>query len=340
MFQLQYGMADSDTWENPPRREVSGTHHPYPQRDLQRARDALIDGVKNKLKTPSLRRKLYLKTSIPSSSEKSLCKNPVINIQTESAPVPGVFTTTHIKCDFCDVRWDTFEMKAVHQHLEEAGHYSASLYGCQLNYENCIIKPMLCRNRTANWTKFLCAICPSCHIIFRDIFMCSLHHKYNHFNSVNGKYTVAKSCYDESVRVSGKPGLCLECMKDFGSARELHLHWRSNPDHHPLKQPVGDRIAFYYCTFCPKTFGCNFVLAKTHVLWEHCFGKSSVTVGVKYFKKPSQSEEKSLAIFGGPDGLAQEVALLKELKTFAKNMVGNKTMHAHIQALICNKMSC
>ena len=207
------------------------------------------------------------------------------------------------KCDFCAYKNKTYD--ATHEHLTNAQHFSASQYNATSDQNGSTIlvsiKHMVAIMNEHSKSKALVVACPECRDVFEDIFMCSLHYKYSHGpDDTNGEigggyYAICPVIQHETVRLS-RVAQCQMCLGHFGAHIELHKHWKSCPDHHPLSgAPTGDRIfTLFSCPYCNKMFRSNFIMCKMHTL-AHEFGgdqwSGTVAVEVRYVLQPKRREQ-------------------------------------------------
>ena len=231
------------------------------------------------------------------------------------------------KCDMC--KFNAKEKEELNYHLENAKHVSGSLYNTD-GKELLSVEEMMVVKNIHNKTKSLIVACPDCHDIFDDIFMCAMHHKYEH-HSTNGLYSVCPITNHETVSFHVDPR-CKTCGTVFGTHRELHQHWAGNSDHHPLKEPTNPRMfAIYICPYCSKIFYNNFLLCKTHVLSHQSmlgYDKKVLALEVKHILQPMHSDE--LPPFntapGHENGLEIELRILTSLQNYYRKAISGANL--------------
>ena len=176
----------------------------------------------------------------------------------------------------------------------------------------------------------LVVVCPACHDLFEDIFMCGMHYKYAHGGaSNNGFYAVTPVIHTQNVVVHQQPQ-CQKCGAVFDKQRTLHKHWADTPSHDPLTKPLQEAaFAIYACVYCNKTFMGDFLSCKCHVLGHRdSSGKERAVCAVKvtHIMKPGRGEEllppsEALLL----NGLEDEVKTLKNMVTHFNGMSGTKS---------------
>ena len=288
------------------------------------------------------------------SSSKTITQKTPSSISVESSPETTAVSTQRValtsqnavsftiyKCDFCAYRNKTWD--ATNEHLTSAQHFSASLYNATHDQNGSAdtailvsIKHMVAIMNKHSKSKALVVACPQCRDVFEDIFMCSLHYKYSHSpDDANGEigggyYAICPVIQHETVRLS-RIAECQTCFGHYGTHSELHKHWKSVPDHHPLSSaPTGDRIfTLFSCPYCNKMFRNNFILCKTHTL-AHEFGgdqwSGSVAVEVRYVLQPKRREQLLPLDTAGSnvEGIKAELCVLENTCRHLGNMSCSK----------------
>ena len=242
------------------------------------------------------------------------------------------------KCDFCAYKNKTYD--ATNEHLTNAQHFSASLYNATSDQNGSTtlvsIKHMVAIMNKHSKSKALVVACPECRDVFEDIFMCSLHYKYSHGpDDTNGEigggyYAICPVIQHETVRLS-RIAECQTCLGHFGAHIELHKHWKSCPDHHPLSgAPTGDRIfTLFSCPYCDKMFRSNFIMCKMHTL-AHEFGgdqwSGTVAVEVRYVLQPKRREQLLPldTADSNVEGIKAELSVLKNMCNHLDTMSASK----------------
>ena len=110
--------------------------------------------------------------------------------------------------------------------------------------------------------------------------MCALHAKYTH-GGINGFYSVCPIVDHQTVKISTGP-VCLAegCGMTFSRHKDLHKHWNSRSEHHPLSgmSSKGQQaFTIVICPYCQLTFRDDFIAAKMHIIQNHQKEERSMT---------------------------------------------------------------
>ncbi len=239
------------------------------------------------------------------------------------------------KCDFCT--FQNASQPIMENHLQQARHFSASQY--QAVHTDTQIKLIAVHKKVAIKNKHgkneaLVVVCPKCHDIFEDIFMCGLHYKYKHGGS-NGAYCICPVIHS-GIAVVMADFSCLKCNKLFLGNKALLMHWQVCPSHHPeSKQKPAVAFALYSCMYCNKTFYENFNSCKSHVLSAHSGSKIQLALKVRHIMKPMRPEELPPETEKPEeDGISEELTTLRKMKTHFKTMGGTKKKVKHINSIM------
>ena len=268
---------------------------------------------------------LKRKLTMENSEEPSLAKK--MKPLTESSPSTDKTLQQIYKCDFCNYRGST--ITGMEFHLEQAKHFSASLYN--MNGPNMVsveqklaVKNKLCKNQT------LAVVCPECKDLFEDIFMCAVHYRYMHGHnmSTNGCYSVCPIIHQETVLVL-QAAQCKKCNESFTKQKDLHKHWEKYKDHHPVQKALCSEKSFalYSCMYCNKSFYGDFLSCKAHVLDHKVKNalRSVSSLKVQYIMLPNRTEEvPPFAEKSDQDGYNDELMMLTNMKKHLHGMSASK----------------
>ncbi len=234
------------------------------------------------------------------------------------------------KCDFCTFKTDDLDHTDIDTHLQNTKHYSASRYKAwkrenQSAAEIAYVDRKLEVKKMQNKYEALVVLCPECSDVFEDIFMCGQHHKLVH-GSERGKFCVCPVVHRSTITVHNKP-LCQMCRVRFNSHKDLHSHWKSQPQHHPVTRPVPENaLSLFICPYCEMTFVENFYGCKTHIM-NHKMQKISdqaiSAMKIRYVQKSQRCEEVPLTkeeVQGTKSALTDSIETLKRMKNHFSTM--------------------
>ena len=297
-------------------------------------RNAGVSGMSNmkNYATPQVRFKRKVSTEAqPQTSKRSrgtaVVTNTSLNQDDNDEQCRDVF-----KCDFCT--FTCIQKPQMEEHLVNSQHFSGSIYqaeSCTTNssgYKLLATHKMLAVKNRHSKAKALVVVCPECKDIFEDIFMCGMHHKYNH-GSVHGFYSICPVIHHETVTVPVEPW-CSKCQMRFPKQRSLHNHWMQLPDHHPVAKPTNKRVfVLYICPYCQKIFYDNFLNCKSHVLDRHVTpgagDRGILALEIKHVLIPMRKEElPPFSNVNTQDGLEDELTILLNMKRHFREMSAQK----------------
>ncbi|KAI0243016.1 hypothetical protein LSAT2_009222 [Lamellibrachia satsuma] len=264
--------------------------------------------------------------------------------QSTTSQPESTMTFAIYKCDFC--AYMNRIWLVMNQHLENAQHFSASLYNAKFDNNNVqlvSIKHMVAIMNKHSKSKGMVVACPECRGVFEDIFMCSLHYKYSHDSSDGGYndngcgyYSICPVIQHETLALSRIPQ-CQKCLNMFATHGKLKRHWSTCANHHPLSAaPVGDHIfTLFNCPYCTKMFT-DFLKCKSHTL-THKFGGDQqnglFAIEVRHILQPKRREQVLPLDTANSnlEGIEAELSILKNMRKHMKNMGSPKAKKKKIR---------
>ena len=285
--------------------------------------------------------------SKPKIDSKSVEKIRIFKVwSSDSALGSNPQTEDIYKCDTCS--YASKDSDTVTKHLKDLSHSSASLYKAVIETSQILLVSVVNMLDIVNNSavfKSQIVVCPACKDVFKDIFMCGLHHKKEH-GSLHGQYCVCPVVAEEKY----KHDTCKMCMQQFTSTENLQEHWRKDPSHHPgTKKRNG--VTIYICEYknCKRLSYNNFMLALSHAAYHlrkkssyssnnsagEFVGRQIVIPNVVYDLPPYDSTHQN--------ALRKELAVVQRLRHFYNQVAPSKSKRAenlkHCREL-CATLGC
>jgi hypothetical protein len=181
-----------------------------------------------------------------------------------------------LKCDLCEhfvlpskEGITSLTASSMDTHLKNMGHYSASIYRQVAPDGVEVSKALMCKAKPNQPLKMstILPMCPTCNLVFPDIFTCSMHDKHFHHSGINGTFGLAHVVH--RAQISFKDKSCLVCGKSYTRAEFLHDHWTACPGHSPIQNiPEASQVDIYSCSECQHMYG-SFINCHMHMITKH-----------------------------------------------------------------------